>query len=178
LKHAVNHNKIQNVLLGLGYPFDEFSIDHFVQHVQHYRNRPILCVPYPFSPGISGAWIYGNQLDFIIYRSNTHRIHQNHVILHEIAHMLLKHPLHPIKDILSPELLEDLQMPMGHLRALEVNRAKDVVEQEAEYFVALVQKQVVRVERMAELTAGGSSISALHPYVAGLPYEQHWDHSE
>lgn len=163
------------MLDNLNYPFDQFSIDHFVQHVQQLRNRPILCVPYAFSPGISGAWIYGSRIDFIFYRSNTHRIHQNHIILHEIAHMLLNHPLRPIQDVLSPDLLQELPIPMGHLRALQPNRAKDIVEQEAEDFVALVQKQVVRAQRMAELTAGGTSIGALQPYIQGLPYDERWD---
>ena len=86
--------------------------------------------------------------------------------------MLLEHPLRPIQGLLPPELLDELPTPSGHLRTLEVNRAKDVYEQEAEYFVALVQKQVVLAERMAELTMGGSSIPALHPYVQGLPYDE------
>lgn len=170
--HAINRHRIQQVLNALSYHFEDFSIDHFVQHVQVLRQRPILCIPYAFSPGISGAWVRGSRMDFIFYRSTTHRIHQNHVILHEIAHMLLEHPLRPIEGLLPPDLRDEIPMPKGHLRALEVNRAKDIYEQEAEYFVALVQKQVVRAERMVELTMGGSSIPALQPYVQGLPYDE------
>jgi hypothetical protein len=90
--------------------------------------------------------------------------------------MLLDHPLHRIDQILPPELFNQLSNspndhPLGHLRSLEVGRSKDVYEQEAEYFVTLIQRNVVRVQRLIELTTGDSSIADFKPFVQGLPFQ-------
>ncbi|GAB4528374.1 MAG: hypothetical protein OHK0046_47190 [Anaerolineae bacterium] len=80
-----------------------------MEFVAQYLQRPILCVLFSFSPGISGAWIRGQFKDFIFFHVDTHPIHQTHIKLHEIAHMLLKHPLKSVYDVLSPELITELE---------------------------------------------------------------------
>lgn len=98
-------------------------------------------------------------------------MHQIHIILHEVAHMLLQHPLHPIQEIMPPALLAELEQDAyGHLRT--ITRLKDVYEQEAEDFVYAIQKQIVYSERMVELTRGVSSIEDLKPFLSGLLYDE------
>jgi Zn-dependent peptidase ImmA (M78 family) len=42
-------------------------------------------------PGPVGVWIRTNSADYIIYPADTSAPHQNHVILHEIGHMIAGH---------------------------------------------------------------------------------------
>jgi hypothetical protein len=166
----MNQQHVQQVFHGLEYSFADFSLDHFVHHVSQRRQRPIFRVPVSFSPGISGAWVPRTALDFIFYRSNVHPIHQAHIVLHELAHMLLAHPLRTLHVPLPLDDQQDNELIQGHLRTITFNRLKDDHEREAEYFVELIQKQVVYADRLDHLTMGGSSIEALHPFVIGLPF--------
>ncbi len=173
----MDRRKVQQCFEELDYDFTAFNIDHFVTYVQHRRRRPIISQPFPFSAGISGLWLETGQMDFIFFQSRTHPIHQTHIRLHEVAHMLLDHPRKPIAQLLPPEMVQQLTTPgarlhemKGQLRSRTINRRSNVFEQEAECFVELVQGQVVKADRLAELTRPGTSIRALEPYIKGLPY--------
>lgn len=169
--------KVQQCFQELDYDFTDFNIDHFMMYVQHLRQRKIISQPYPFSAGISGLWLETRSVDFIFFQSRTHPIHQTHIRLHEVAHMLLDHPRKPITQLLPPEMLKELAQSdnrwcemKGQLRSRVINRRSDVYEEEAEYFVELIQGQVVKADRLQELTRPGTSIRTLEPYIKGLPY--------
>ncbi|TVR25295.1 MAG: hypothetical protein EA396_00155 [Anaerolineaceae bacterium] len=173
----MDRRKVQQCFAGLDYDFTAFDIDHFIVYVQQLRQRPIISQSFPFSAGISGLWLEMATVDFIIYQSRTHPIHQTHIRLHEVAHMLLDHPRQPIRDSLPAEMLRELtaagtpsQTMRGHLRMREVNRRCNAFEEEAEYFVELLQRRVVKADRLSELTRTGTSIRSLARYVDGLPY--------
>jgi hypothetical protein len=157
----------------IAYDFEQFSLDDFVVHIQEIRGRNILLIPYPFAPEITGLWIPRKSIDFIFYKSNTHMIYQTHIILHELAHMLLDHPLKPIRQIISPAILMEFGIePHGYLRA--IYGQKDIYEKEAEAFVHLVQQQVVRARRLIELTTGDTSISQFKPFIRGVPFQDNY----
>ncbi|MFC0544698.1 hypothetical protein [Kutzneria chonburiensis] len=57
------------------------------------RGKPIRLVPYPIEiPGPFGLWFATDSADFIVYQQETTRPHQNHIILHELGHMIAEHP--------------------------------------------------------------------------------------
>jgi hypothetical protein len=57
------------------------------------RGRPIRLVPYPIEvPGPFGLWFATDAADFVVYQQETTRPHQNHIILHELGHMIAEHP--------------------------------------------------------------------------------------
>lgn len=165
----------QRVLERLDYDFDHFELDHFIHYVEHIRERKI----YPTScdlPGeLTGLWIPGESLpiDFVIYKADTHPMHQAHIILHELAHMLMEHPPRSLSQLVSPELLQQLNLgSQGHVRSL-LN--PDQYEREAEAFVRLIQQRVVRAKRLQELTGSDSSIEALRPFVREVfIQDDHW----
>jgi hypothetical protein len=56
------------------------------------RGRPIELVERPIPvPGPFGAWLAGAQADYILYQRETSRAHQDHIILHELGHILARH---------------------------------------------------------------------------------------
>jgi hypothetical protein len=57
-----------------------------------HRGRPIELVPYPLPvPGAFGLWITFADADRILYQQHTTAAHQDHIILHEIGHMISDH---------------------------------------------------------------------------------------
>ncbi|WP_141983540.1 hypothetical protein [Saccharothrix saharensis] len=57
------------------------------------RGRPIELVPLPMSAsGACGLWMAGTSADYICYERDTTPVHQAHIVLHELGHILCGHP--------------------------------------------------------------------------------------
>ena len=57
------------------------------------RDRPIRLVAHPIKvPGPFGLWFMTASMDVIFYQRETTRPHQDHIILHEIGHLIAGHP--------------------------------------------------------------------------------------
>ena len=57
------------------------------------RGRPIKLVAHPIRvPGPFGLWFMTESMDVIFYQRETTRPHQDHIILHEIGHIIADHP--------------------------------------------------------------------------------------
>ncbi|GAA2273936.1 MULTISPECIES: hypothetical protein [Kitasatospora] len=61
--------------------------------------------------GVCGLWIRVERADFIFVHQDTSRAHQDHIIAHELAHILRDHqgspvlpPVKPVSDRLVPDL--------------------------------------------------------------------------
>jgi hypothetical protein len=69
-----------------------FVLRTFCERLQEHRRRPIHLRPITFPPhSISGALVSTERVDYIFYESSTATTHQEHIILHEIGHMLWRH---------------------------------------------------------------------------------------
>ncbi|SEP51869.1 hypothetical protein [Amycolatopsis saalfeldensis] len=56
------------------------------------RARPIRLMPYPLEvPGPFGCWIATGSADYIFFQQETTKAHQDHIILHELGHLLAEH---------------------------------------------------------------------------------------
>ncbi|MFG7940487.1 toxin [Streptomyces cacaoi] len=75
--------------LGLGCPRSATEVrDVLVRE----RNRPIEIVPMALpKPGACGMWIATEHTDVIVHEAETSKPHQEHIILHEFAHMICAH---------------------------------------------------------------------------------------
>ncbi|MEU7219038.1 hypothetical protein [Nocardia iowensis] len=75
-----------------------WSLDAYVAVVAEYRKRPITLAPMDTS-GLggtgcgtgSGLWIARHDDDIIVYDRDTSPWHAQHIVLHEVGHMLLDH---------------------------------------------------------------------------------------
>ena len=127
--------------LEIPHPFD---VDAFCRQVGQARGREIRRVGRPLADGLYGLWCSAPTLDFVVYESRTSPLHQVHIVLHELSHLLCgHHPAPVMDDELSRLLLPDLD-PRLVRQVLGRTRYSDVEEQEAELVASLILEQVSR----------------------------------
>jgi hypothetical protein len=62
------------------------------ERVGEQRGKPIRLIAYPLQvPGPFGCWIAAPTADYVFYQQETTKAHQDHIILHELGHMLADH---------------------------------------------------------------------------------------
>ncbi|MGK5627227.1 ImmA/IrrE family metallo-endopeptidase [Streptomyces sp. URMC 123] len=122
------------------------------EHLSRSRDRPIVLVPMPVrhaSP--CGLWVACETADIILYEPDTSPSHQEHIIAHELAHILCGHHGEGRMDDagtralfpdLDPQLVRDM---------LGRTAYTDPQEREAEMIASLILKRARR--RPAEETA-------------------------
>lgn len=74
--------------LPLPVPFDVHAL---CERVAERRGRPMRLVPVAGLTGVCGLWIATDTTDLICYERDTTRPHQDHIILHELSHVLCDH---------------------------------------------------------------------------------------
>ncbi|WP_086559524.1 hypothetical protein [Streptomyces africanus] len=90
---AALHRRCLAILNRLSLP-DPFSAEKFCHQLAAQRGRPVHLHPLPKQAaraGACGLWLETAAGDHIFYEQRTVRPHQEHIILHEIGHMLLTH---------------------------------------------------------------------------------------
>ncbi|MFJ2110686.1 MULTISPECIES: hypothetical protein [unclassified Streptomyces] len=73
---------------------DPFSLDVLCCRIEKLRKKPLHLHPLPregAAAGVCGLWLATSGADHIFYESQTSRLHQEHIILHEIGHILFEH---------------------------------------------------------------------------------------
>ncbi|ONI82682.1 hypothetical protein ALI22I_37790 [Saccharothrix sp. ALI-22-I] len=133
-----------------------FDIDELVARVSRRRGRPIELRPVrtPAS-GPSGLWVATREADHIFYESETSALHSEHIILHELGHLLCGHESGVTPDVVLRLLMPTLD-PAVVRGALSRTGYRDRDERQAELFAMLV------LERAGRL-----------PPASGLPAEAH-----
>lgn len=164
---------IQAAIDGLGYDFNVFEITHFLKHLREWHPRPLKILYVPLLPELFGFWYQWNDVDYIFINNGLHRAHKIHCLLHEIAHLLLKHRGVDIRELLGDELCRELGIDpgQGHLRSAARSKASDDhQEQEAEAFVLEIQYRLLRARRLNELLGDTTSVDGMKPFVDALDF--------
>jgi hypothetical protein len=95
------------------------------------RGRPIRLVAHPIRvPGPFGLWFMTESMDVIFYQRQTTRPHQDHIILHEIGHLIADHP--------SDEPGDRTLIPDGTTRVLRRTCYDSAYEREAELIATVI----------------------------------------
>ncbi|RLU79971.1 hypothetical protein CTZ27_36105 [Streptomyces griseocarneus] len=140
-KYAQLQQRCQSVLDQLSVPHP-FTVDALCQELSARRRRPLHLHPLPQQAArnnICGMWLATETDDHIFFEQRTSRVHQEHILLHEIGHMLFDHhgtdlghseASQGLLPDLSPELVKRL---LG--RTSYTNRQ----EQEAEMLASLLR---------------------------------------
>jgi hypothetical protein len=134
---------IKRKLKRLDYDFKQFNIESFVACVEKDRVRRIEFVPTAFPAGYDGAWITDKDepVDYVCYEQSLSPLHQAHVKLHELGHIICEHETLALGHREMQRLLEnqgDLPSVLCRSNELKSNRN----EREAEMVATVIQTMV------------------------------------
>lgn len=159
--------RMNDIVDALAYDLVHFNLPDFVDALQHQRQRRIQVTGWSLSDDLFGVWITAVSADYIFYDQTRHPVHQTHVVLHLLAHLVLDHPPYPLTAV--PTLTVDVPNT-GRLYAA-VPHDDDTQTADANRFAAVVQQRVLTARRFDELYRGRSSVPSFRPYVDGLSLE-------
>lgn len=136
----MNRSYVEATLEQLKYDWQNFNVTEFIQHIMNFRQRPIILMGVQLD--VSGLCISTAIQDYIFYDVQRHHTLQLHAILHETAHLLMKHRAFMLTS-------DDI----GHLREilLHINMRSHTIyqdpqmnneEDEAEYFAFLAHRAI------------------------------------
>lgn len=126
-------------------PLDVFDL---CDRLGEFRGRPIRLVDYPLpAPGVFGFWLEGGKADYIIYQRDTTLVHQDHIILHEVGHIISGHGgnsddipnMAGLLNILPPDTLHSGMRREGY---------DHVIEQEAEMVATVIKEWSTLLDRL------------------------------
>lgn len=76
-------------VLGLEPPL---RVESLCERLGDFRGRPVRLVPHRMSAsGPSGLWLATASRDYIVFQSGTSEMHRDHIVLHEVGHILAGH---------------------------------------------------------------------------------------
>ena len=120
-----------------------YDVSDLVHRLCELRNRQITIIQMNMKPSHPcGMWVVARNEDVICYDGNTTKAHQEHIILHELGHIICCHRGTGILDntsarLLFPDLNPDIVREM--LMRATYN---DVQEQEAEILAYLLSERI------------------------------------
>jgi hypothetical protein len=102
------------------------------------RGKPIRLVAHPIPvPGPFGAWITTPSTDYILFQQETTKAHQDHIVLHEVGHLIAGHRSDEQDDELLGALCPNVS-PEAVRRALRRTSYDTEHEREAESVATII----------------------------------------
>lgn len=123
---------------------DPFTLQRFCDLLQSQRGRALTIGPMPAQePGEpSGVWIATESGDYVFVDETVRPLHRQHIVLHELAHIICDHHGAPVMSehdaaVLLPSLSAEMVS-----RVLGRTRYTNAEEQEAEMLATLIAQRV------------------------------------
>jgi hypothetical protein len=128
--------------LDLPSPFD---VHELCRSLARSRGRMIHLIPIALPPDSpSGLCVSTDTADYIFYEQETSPLHQEHIVLHEIGHLICDHQATSVsRQEVAQLLLPDLDLRMIQ-RVLGRTCYPEWAEQEAEMIASLILAEVER----------------------------------
>ena len=132
--------RCEAIVAGLDIP-TPFDVHELCRRIAAGRGRPIHLLPLRLPPSHPcGLWVSTSLFDAIFFEENTSQLHQEHIISHEIGHLLCEHEAAPVLDAeASILLMPDLDPGMVR-RTLGRTNYSTVEEREAEMVASLISR--------------------------------------
>ena len=162
--------KAEKILRDLDFDFQAFDIEKFISWIGVLKGREILTIPWDMPRNLFGAWMSDGEepKEYVFYRNNVPRIHQIHIQLHELAHLLFDHPTLKIDRKLIEEVMRgQAELPFDDLVLLRSPKSTEF-ETEAETLASLIQEQVIRHSQLLRLTQDISSDEKIAGFLKDL----------
>ncbi|MEU9607392.1 toxin [Streptomyces sp. NPDC048057] len=125
------------------------DVAELCRHLGEVRSRPITLVPMPMpSTHPCGMWVAARDEDLIFYDANTTSAHQEHIILHELGHIICCHrgaggldedAARLLFPNLDPQIVRDMLLRASY---------DNVQEQEAEIIAYLLAQRLGGTEQL------------------------------
>ncbi|MGW4771535.1 hypothetical protein ACWEO2_26240 [Nocardia sp. NPDC004278] len=116
-----------------------WDLDSYLTAVASYRHRPITLRPTDTTALAgtgcgtgSGLWIARRDDDIIVYDRATSRWHAQHIILHEIGHMLLEHDQQPVTETAVPASTVQMLLPSVSPEAVRLVLGRNAYDSDRE----------------------------------------------
>ncbi|TWP51029.1 ImmA/IrrE family metallo-endopeptidase [Lentzea tibetensis] len=131
------------------------DVAELCRKVGEQRGKPIRLMAHPIPvPGPFGVWISTGNADYILYQQETTRSHQNHIILHELGHIIAGHTSDENDDQLLASLYPDLE-PDAVRRALRRTSYDNDHEREAETVATIILEWASVLDKVAPRASDG-----------------------
>lgn len=129
-----------------------FDLAGFCGAVSERRGRPIRVHAISSAPYSCGMWIATDAVDHVFHESATSLVHREHIVLHELSHMLWGHDAGCLDGSWMADLLPDLA-PETVRRVLRRSDYSLEQEREAEVLATLIAGRATRRGGRRELPA-------------------------
>ncbi|WP_026254928.1 ImmA/IrrE family metallo-endopeptidase [Salinispora arenicola] len=154
MRRANLRRRCQRLINDLEIP-EPFDLDCFRRQLAGQRGRPLKISPLPAlaEPGfVSGVWVATENADYILYNARTSPLHQRHIIMHEVGHMIFRHNEHELPEgvMRSSEFPNIYSRPGGDMTA-RINYSK-WEEVEAEMAATLLVEAIGVAPRPSRFT--------------------------
>ncbi|MBV9845273.1 MAG: hypothetical protein JOZ47_09410 [Kutzneria sp.] len=124
---------------------DPFDVRELSSRIGQRRGRPIHLIPYRMpAGGPCGLWVSTDNADYIVYEEHTSTLHREHIILHELGHLLCDHQMTPAHDGEPAGPVFPSLDPRTVERVLQRTHYTAVEEQQAELIASLILERVSR----------------------------------
>lgn len=134
----------ESLVEGLDIP-EPFDLESLCQHLGAQRQRPIVLMPTAMAFGnLCGLWLGTARADYVFYEENTSRLHQKHIVCHEIGHILRQHSASRTLNSDIARALTAAVEPGEVQRVLGRDTYNDDQEFEAELIATLIMRRVSR----------------------------------
>jgi len=151
--------KSETLLNALDYDFNTFTVDNFIHHIAHEIERDIHYIPWPMPPYMSGVWFTDLEdgMEYVFIDDGLSGVHQTHVKLHELAHIIFNHKTLAVSKERIPEILtallsdQEREAKMVVRSILRRSLYDGAEEQEAEMWASVILERVARSSRLNEL---------------------------
>lgn len=143
------------------------QVHELCQRLGEYRGRPIRLVPYSLPvPGPFGLWVATNTTDYIFYQKETSPPHQDHIILHEVGHILADDTSDESDPVVWQTLLPDIPYDAIN-RALRRTAYEEKHELDAEMIATIIMEWSAALDHVIAPVSEDPTLGplrfALHP---------------
>lgn len=148
--------------------FAEFNLERFRDWLATLFQRPIFCQPLAMHPAYSGAWVRTTTADIIYFEERTSPLHQAHIQLHELCHMLLLHDTFTVYSSAELDLVCTVLMYGDDAPFLDAplplrlrSTRTSAEEREAEGLASLLHQRALRAQTAPAINRPVTSSDAL-----------------
>ncbi|MEU9981713.1 hypothetical protein [Streptomyces sp. NPDC050856] len=137
-------------------------VHEFCRLLGDHRGRPIHPMPYALPvPGPFGLWIATDTADYLFYQKETSPAHQDHIILHEVGHVLADHASDESDGEIWSAMLPDLSLDVIN-RALRRTSYDEEREREAELVATIILEWASVLDRVTPRAPASASARRVH----------------